>query len=301
MDWSDWQVFLATATTRNMSRAAKTLLLDQSTISRRLAALEQRLGTKLFLRSRRGLELTPTATRLLPIVTRASSALEEASRVLGWQDEPPRGTVRVAALESVANHMLVPALPAFIAKHPHLQVELLPDERMTDLQARESDIALRLVPPGDGDLIAKPIDAGPLRAFVSARTQRPKASVAPTDVRWIGWDEARSFHPVYRWMAAHRAPVVFRSSRAVTMIQAALEGIGAVLLPERFGARVAGLAQIEVDRLPSEPVTLWLVTPRGLRHEPVIEPVWDWLVDLFGAAPAKRPRRSKDRAPSRKR
>ena len=82
-------------------------------------------------------------------------------------------------------------------------------------------------------------------------------------------------------MAAHRVPVVFRSSRATTMIEAALAGLGAVLLPMRFGDRVAGLERVEIERLPAESVKLWLVTPRALRSEPVVECVWEWLLGLF--------------------
>jgi DNA-binding transcriptional LysR family regulator len=289
MEWTDWQLFLTIAEARNMTRAARALQLDQSTISRRLAAFEQRLGVQLFLRSRRGLEPTPAASRLLPIVTRASAALQEAERVLSRGDEPARGVVRVATLEAVANFMLVPALPSLLARHPGVQVELLPDAMVADLQARESDIALRLVPPGDGEIIAKAIDAGPLRAYTAAQGGRKKAPLAPADVSWIGWDSSRAFQPEQRWMSAHRVPVVLRSSRATTMIQAAIAGIGAVLLPERFGDRVAGLARIEVDKLPAGAITLWLATPRGLRHEPVVERVWEWLVELFDESPRRRP------------
>jgi DNA-binding transcriptional LysR family regulator len=197
--------------------------------------------------------------------------------------------VRVSTLEAVANFMLVPSLPSLLARHPGIQVELLPDSVVADLQARESDIALRLVPPGDGEIIAKAIDAGPLRAYTAAQGGRRKAPLAPADVNWIGWDSGRSFQPEQRWMSAHRVPVVLRSSRATTMIQAAIAGIGAVLLPERFGDRVAGLARIEVDRLPAGAITLWLAMPRGLRHEPVVEQVWAWLIELFDGSPRRRP------------
>lgn len=286
--WDDWQIFLATAQARSMSRSARAMNLDPSTVSRRLAALEERLGQTLFLRSRRGLELTPAAARLLPVIARAGAALEEAERMVSWSSGPPRGTVRIATFEPLANYMLVPALPSLAARHPHVQIELLPDEALADLAARECDVALRLVPPGDSELIAKAVDSGPLRAYVSSRKRRRSAGTSPADVRWIGWDDARSSQPEHRWMAAHRVPVVFKSSRATTMIEAALAGLGAVLLPSRFGDRIAGLERIEVDRLPSERVTLWLVTPRALRREPVIECVWEWLLELFGPDPAVR-------------
>ncbi len=281
--WDDWQLFLATARARSMSRSARAMRLDQSTVSRRLAALEERLGTKLFLRSRRGLELTPTGARLLPVIARAGTTLQEAERMLSWSDGPPRGTVRVASLEAVANYMLVPALPRLVAQHPHVQIELLPDAALADLAARESDVALRLVAPGDSELIAKPVDAGLLRAYVSSKRRRRTAATSPADVGWIGWDHARSSQPEYRWMAALRVPVVFRSSRATTMIEAALAGLGAVLLPARFGDQISGLKRLAVERLPPEPVTLWLVTPRALRSEPVVACVWDWLLGLFGS------------------
>ena len=60
----------------------------------------------------------------------------------------------MATLESVANYILVPALPSLAAEHPQVQIELLPSEALVDLTARECDVALRLVQPGDADLIA---------------------------------------------------------------------------------------------------------------------------------------------------
>ncbi|MCA9585891.1 MAG: LysR family transcriptional regulator [Myxococcales bacterium] len=298
MDWSDWQLFLAASRAGSLTEAARTMMLDQSTVSRRLASLEDKLGTQLFLRSRRGIEPTHAAARLLPVVSRASAAILEAERILSWTEDPPRGTVRVATLEAVANYLIVPALPGLLASLPGLSVELLPDAAMADLSARESDIGLRLVPPKDSELVAKAIDAGPLRAYASTASARRKKALAPRDVSWIGWDHERAFQPEYRWMAAHRVPVALRSSRATTMVQAAISGVGAVLLPERFGDGIAGLSQVDVTNLPSESVMLWLVTPRGLRRQPVVHHVWEWLLALFTpkhpatAKPARRaPRR----------
>ena len=106
-------------------------------------------------------------------------------------------------------------------------------------------------------------------------------------------------------MAAHRVPVVFKSSSAATMVEAAIAGLGAVLLPARFGDRIAGLKRIEVERLPTAPITLWLVTPRALRAEPVVECVWEWLLELFGPDPAvrakaPRPKRARAAKPAKR-
>jgi len=281
MDWSDWQLFAVAARAGSLTDAARALLIDQSTVSRRLAALESELGVQLFLRSRRGIEPTHAATRLLPVVARAGAALAEAGRMVSRDDEAPRGVVRIATLESIADYLIVPAMPRLLAAAPGISLELLPDAATVDLSARESDIALRIVRPEGGDLIGKAIDAGPLRAFAAEDRAFRGAPRAPADVPWIGWDHARSAQPEYRWMTARRVPVVFRSSRATTMIKAALAGVGCVLLPERFGAGVSGLSRVPVQGLPDAKITLWLVTPRGLRAQPVVDRVWRWLLTLF--------------------
>jgi DNA-binding transcriptional LysR family regulator len=290
MDWSDWQIFVTTARAGSLTEAARALLLDQSTVSRRLAALENELGVQLFLRSRRGIEPTHAASRLLPVVTRASAAFAEAERVLSRDADAPRGVVRVATLESIADYMIVPALPGLLRDAPGITLELLPAAATVDLSARESDIALRIVRPEGGDLIAKPIDAGPLRAFAATPPHRGPPR-DPKDLAWVGWDHSLSSQPEYRWMAAHRVPVVFRSSRASTMIRAAIAGVGCVLLPERFGTTVEGLHRVPVRALPDARPTLWLVTPRGLRQQPVVDLVWRWLLALFGAGPRPGERR----------
>ena len=140
--------FVRTAETGSFSRVARELGVSQPSVSRLVANLEARLGVTLLLRTTR--RVTPTEA--------GSALLERARQILGDLDEAEnavrgvdslRGTLRIAMSGSFGTREVIPHLPAFLARHTQLRIDLVISDRNEDLVAEGVDIALRLGPLAD--------------------------------------------------------------------------------------------------------------------------------------------------------
>lgn len=123
MDANDLRVFEAVARLRGMSRAAAELHTVQSNVTARIRALEDELGTALFVRHSRGVELTGAGRRLLPYAARVRHLLEDARRA-AVDEGRPRGPLTVGSLETTAGARLAPALASFAAAYPEVDLVL---------------------------------------------------------------------------------------------------------------------------------------------------------------------------------
>jgi len=115
---------------------ARALGVNLSTVRRRLASLEEHLGTRLLERRREGVILTRTGERLLPRALVLEAAAAEIEREVGGADNRLQGTVRLTAGEAFIARIIAPALGRFCAAWPAIQVELLADNQRVDLLAR---------------------------------------------------------------------------------------------------------------------------------------------------------------------
>ena len=149
-DWNDLQHFLAAARAGTLSGAARRLGVDHATISRRLAALEQALGAKLFERNPRGYNLTQTGERLLASAEAIETEALRAERQVAGEGQRVSGTVRISTLEAFGNFFLAPLLPRLAQENPKLHLELVSIQQIVALSRREADIVITLKKP-DGD------------------------------------------------------------------------------------------------------------------------------------------------------
>jgi DNA-binding transcriptional LysR family regulator len=150
LDWNNLKYFLAVARTGGLTPAAQQLNTSASTVSRHLDAMEASLDIRLFLRQQRGYLLTDEGSRLFEHVIKVERAMQTVERQ-GAAVTEIAGEIKLATLESVAHHLLVPHLPTFNARHPQLRVELLINRHLADLSRREADLALRIVDPRQRD------------------------------------------------------------------------------------------------------------------------------------------------------
>lgn len=155
-DWQWYRSFLAVLDQGSLSAAARQLGLTQPTLGRHVDALEAALGVTLFTRSFDGFAATDAARALQPYATgladTAAALLREAS---SQQAEGVRGTVRITASEVVGVELLPPILARLRAQHPALALELVLSNEVDDLLRREADIAVRMLRPAQGALVAR--------------------------------------------------------------------------------------------------------------------------------------------------
>ena len=154
MNWDDARVFLAVARAGQILGAARRLELNHATVSRRVAALEQALGAKLFRRLTTGSELTPAGERFLDIAERMEADMITARSDIAGEGEDVSGTVRIGAPDGFGVAYLAPRLGALTTLHRDLKIQLVPVPRSFSLSRREADIAITVERPTEGRLVA---------------------------------------------------------------------------------------------------------------------------------------------------
>ncbi len=287
LEWSDLKYFLAALEAGTLSGAAEQLGVAQATMSRRVAGLEEQLGHVLFDRSRGGLHPTEAAVLLRPHAEAMAEAADQAAAAMSGLEARPAGVVRLAVPPGLA----VDLIPVVIARlrdlAPDLRLEVLADNRYVDLARREAEIAIRALPPEQGDLVFRRLPDVPLAAFVSRDyAQRLRARlgdpVAPADVDWIQYNAELLRIPVAQWVERARGdkPAAYTSNNFLAMRAAAMAGLGAMLLPVPQG-RAAGLVPLEEIVVELPEVRWYLVVHRALRRVPRIVAVLDLLDELI--------------------
>lgn len=280
-EWSDVRVFLTVSRTGSFTAAARTLHLDQTTVGRRVAALETQLGTRLFRRHRDGLVLTPAGRDLVPLADGMEAAARALDLAAAGRDDIVAGSVRLTTFDSLGEYVLAPALPALTAAHPELVLDIHTDDRSLSLTRREADLAIRLGRPAQAELVVRRL----ARIGYAVYGPRRRTQLDPEGGPYVGFNDDVPEPPQTRWLAAHGARVVFRSNNIRVLAGAIEGGVGLGILPCYLGDTLP-LARV----VPPEDCVareLWLVVHTELARTPRLRAVIGWLDDLLAkAAPA---------------
>lgn len=283
LDWENVRVFVALARHGSLSSAARALRVNHATVARRVHALEEELGEKLVERRPDGYVLTPAGTRLLI----PASDMEAAAAVLhrGGSNEAPTGLIRINAPPSLSVGFLIERLAALAPVNPALDVEISTDLRAVSLDRRETDIALRLGKPEDGDVIAKPVVTWGFGFYGTAEdAAKLRKGVNPV---FVGFDEANAHVPEAVWLARNfpRARISFRTNNHLAQSIATKAGAGISLLPHFIGRKAPELRLCKLD--PSPPSRrMWMLTRRQDRKDLAIHTVTEHLLSIFNAEAA---------------
>jgi len=149
------RVFIRIADARSFAKAADSLNLPRSSVSKLLQDLEQHLGTKLVERSTRALTITPEGEAYRDQAVTLLAELEEMDAAAGRARSSPQGTLRVDVGSSLANLVIIPALPEFHARHPGIKLLLGVNDRPVDLIGDGVDCVIRGGALPDSSLIAR--------------------------------------------------------------------------------------------------------------------------------------------------
>lgn len=155
--WDDLRIYLAVARTESLSAAGKILRVDPATVGRRIARLEEMLGSPLFAKSPQGYALTNAGQRLLAHAERAEQAMGAAVAELQGQTGTLAGQIRIGAPDGCANFLLPQVCAAIMADNPDLDVQIVALPRVFNLSKREADMAIGVSPPNAGRLSVQKI------------------------------------------------------------------------------------------------------------------------------------------------
>ncbi len=288
MDWDNARIFLAIHRAGTLRGAAEKLEIDQATVGRRLAALEQSLGARLFLRTPSGYVPTPAGELAAAAATQMEQGAEQLQRQMQGIDERLCGVVRLAATDVTARHFLLPALQRLREQHPEIRVVLSTSTQLTNLTKREADIAVRTVRPDAPDLIARHLKRLHTAIYASKSYVKKRGLPEPgTGLK--GHDVViypRSVSPqkseqVCGESIAH-ARVAMEVSTGLVMFDALLAGFGLGELPTHAGDKAAGLVRVWPQR--ETPYDMWLVLHSDLNRTARVRAVADAIIAAYEAA-----------------
>ncbi len=283
-DWNDLRHFLAVARAGSTLAAAKVLRVNQSTVHRRLTALEECLGCALAERHPTGYRLTELGKQLQSYAEKVEDAVGAFQRHVASFDKGIRGTVRLTCSTGVA-HLIMTSqvLDVFHARHPALKVELLMTESMFDLAKGEADVAIRGGQPKDEALIGRKIADVPWGIYAShAYIARHGAPRRPEDLdghRRVEFIDEIADLKAARWLRsrAPRATIAGQSSNVPSVLLAVKSGAGVAPLPAPLADRDRDLVCV-LGPVAELSYPMYLLTHRDLRRIPRISAFFDFCV-----------------------
>jgi DNA-binding transcriptional LysR family regulator len=275
-EWGDLKFFLATARRGSTLAAARELGVNQTTIARRIAALEAALSIRLVDRNRDGYRLTEAGAAILAQAERVASEAESVERLVEQGKRDLAGVIRVTATEMFADVVLTPWLAEFIDIYPDIKVELIATERCLDLGRREADIAIRAShQPREPGVLVRKLAACPWGLYCSrAYATKYGAPACADDLKdhlLIGADGNLSTLDPLIWLgkAAPRATVRSVCSTISNTLVAIRTGHGVGALPRDIG--IAQKDLIECCPMPDFNYGWYLITREALRDVPRVK------------------------------
>ncbi|MDT7833667.1 LysR family transcriptional regulator [Aquabacterium sp. OR-4] len=283
LDWSDLRYALAVGLTGSLAGAARQLGVNHTTVLRRLDALEDRLGARLFERARTGYLPTEAGALLLEQARRMADQAEEIERRVSGRDRELTGPLRVTTAFVVMEHLLPQPLAEFARTYPGIEVEVVENAFLADLSRRhadessgwarrEADVAIRLSQQVAEHLVGRQLGMSQCRVYARRgapglpQTVQPLAALLK-DAPWVAFERDSQARVYDGWMRKHLAPSAVRVRVDIFNAAAAMlhTGIGVALLPTFMEPRHPELVAVSepIDELQ---VPVWMLTHPDLRQ-----------------------------------
>jgi len=283
ISWDSFRYVLAVFRCETLSAAARSLAVNETTVSRRLAQTEEHLQTKLFSRSPSGLKPTDAGALLVSHLERAEAEIEHGSNQVTGSDRLVSGGVRIAADPLIVNHLLVPNLQKLMEQHSDLKIELIAVNHSVSVARREADIAIQIYRPADDSRVLRS-RIGKLSTGVYAASRMVDAGKSE-GLPWLTYDEEYTDMPMVRWVKERAGSIDNDQSRLVvnnpeTLLRCMRANLGKSLLPDFLASEEKELTKMEcAEELPTQDI--WLICQPELREIGRIKAAVQWLESCF--------------------
>ncbi len=281
-DWTLVRSFLAVLDAGSLTGAARALGAQQPTLSRHVAELEAQLGAPLFERTGRGVAPTASALAIADAARRMHDGAERLGRTLARRREATTGTVRITTSQVAAAWLLPPVLARLRQEEPGVQVELVASNALSNLLRREADIAVRMVRPTQGSLVARKLGDIPIVAAAHesylARAGTPRQPADLLQHALLGYDRDET---IVRGCAAlgleiTREQFALRTDDHLAYGQLVRAGAGIGFVAAYNLAHWPGVRPL-LPMLKIPPLPCWLAVHREIRGNRVVRRVYDFL------------------------
>ncbi|MEH6410235.1 MAG: LysR family transcriptional regulator [Hyphomonas sp.] len=287
LSWDHCRSLLSVYRTGSLSAAARTLGVTQPTIARHVEQLESALGgTSLFTRSPQGLSPTEAADALIPHALAMEASAAAMVRAASGPDDAMTGAVRITASEVIGIEVLPAILAAIGADYPQLVFELVASNETADLLRRDADIAVRMVRPSQGALIARKIGDVALGMFARRdyleRRGTPNRLDDLSDHALIGFDHETSGVQGLRaqGLDLHREMFTLRTDSDVAQLSAIRAGLGIGICQVALAMRDPRLVRLFPKEM-TFPLETWLTMHGDLRGNRRMRIVFNHLAEAL--------------------
>ncbi|MEM7156356.1 MAG: LysR family transcriptional regulator [Myxococcota bacterium] len=246
MNWDDLRVLLEVSRSTTMTQTARRLGVNQTTVSRRLGALEQALGVELVLRYRDGVTLTEAGLKAVRAVEGMETAAHDLERDLVGGDTRLAGSLRITTIDMISNYH--PDLfSSFASRYPEVEIELHTSYDQRSLARREADLAIRWTSRPDEGLFGRKLARAEYAIYASAELVRAHGRRAKlSSFPWLAWSEASGARKTSEWMQGNvpDARIVCRYDYALSMHAAIRAGCGIGFMPCVYADGDPGLVRL---------------------------------------------------------
>ena len=281
-DWDDLRHFLAVAETGSTLAAGRRLHVSQTTSARRVAALEARLGVRLFDRRQAGYLLTPDGEALLPTAQAVATAVQGFVLAAQERARATQRMVRLTTSEIFAVTTLAPILRDFHDAHPDIRIELDTSDQVRDLAAGAADVAIRIVTtPSGAGIVGRRIGDDDWAIYCSSAYAAERGVPRTIDELRrhpiIGGGEEGVWRAYGQYIARYDLDrsIIMHHNTSLGLLAAVRSGLGLSALPCLVAAREPDLVQCL--RTTRTQRGMWLLIHERARHEPRIRAVVDFL------------------------
>ncbi len=279
LDWDGVKHFLEVVRAGSVSAAAETLGVNQTTVSRRIAALEQYLGKSLFVRDGKRWMITAIGEELVSTAERMSEEADSIQRHVMADSQELSGLLRITVADVCTQSLMLPALKAFTEQYPEVDLEIIATRDELNLASREADVALRSTDNPPSNLVGKRIGRIAYAVYGSKdileRIQSDPDSGDVPCITWIGDGHTR---PPWIEKSFPNTRRVYRTTELGLMLKMVQLGMGMAQMPCAFGD-----LETDLHRIPAAFVErgwgLWVLSHVDLRTTARVRIFRDFLVE----------------------
>jgi DNA-binding transcriptional LysR family regulator len=287
IDWDKLRVFHAVAEAGSFTHAGETLNLSQSAVSRQISALEEALQVPLFHRHARGLILTEQGETLNRTVREVFAKLAMTEAMLTESKEKPTGKLKVTTTIAFGSTWLAPRIKDFLEHYPEISLSVVLDDQDLDLAMREADVAIRMHPPRQPDLIQRHLMTMSWNLMASPdylkRMGVPERAEDLDQHRLLVFGDYRAPVPDINWVldAGKRQGITRRPVLEVNSIYGLLlavkSGLGIAAIPDYMVEETRELVRV-LPEIKAPKVEAYFVYPEELRNSKRVSVFRDFLL-----------------------
>ena len=267
LNWDDLRLVLAISGAGTLSGAGRALGVSHATVFRRLGEIEERMGVKLFERSRSGYAATLAGEEVTAAAQRIEGEVVEVERRVAGRDLRPSGTVRVTTTDTLLLGLLSPIFTEFRAAFADIDLEVAVSNELFSLSRREADVAVR-----PSSVLPEPLAGHKIGVITQAvygnrdQVSRMTDTSDLSSAAWVGPDETMVYKPLERWLREQGLAdaIRYRINTVLGMFAAVRDGAGLAALPCYLADDDEQLVRLG-EPLPDLSTDIWVLTHPDLR------------------------------------